>query len=106
MKLGHEKNTFKQKIRNRKHFSFFPLHLLPVVFVLELGHRHRFESLRRNGRMFIEVFQLLLAQVVDEAGADRVAQDVDGRAEPAKVDQKNSSKSRKSSFFPIQGPFK
>ncbi len=30
----------------------------------------------------LEVLQLPLAQVVDEAGADRVAQHVDGRAEP------------------------
>jgi len=34
--------------------------------------------------MLVEVVQLLLAQVVDESGANRIAQDVDGRAEPAK----------------------
>ena len=31
--------------------------------------------------MILEVGQLLLAQVVDEAGADGVAEDVDGRSE-------------------------
>ena len=90
MKLGHEKNTVKQKSGNGND-PFFPSYLLPVVFILELGHGHRFESLRCDGRMFVEVVQLFLAQVVDEAGADRVAQDVDGCAESAKVDQKNSN---------------
>jgi hypothetical protein len=84
MKLGREKNTLKQKNPETETTVLQPL--LPVVFVLEFGHGHRFESLRSDSRMFVEVVQLLLAQVIDETGADRVTQDVDCRAESVKVE--------------------
>jgi hypothetical protein len=73
-----------KKIRISNLLPVIISNLFPVIFVLELGHGHRFEALRRDGRMLVEVVQLLLAQVVDESGANRIAQDVDGRAEPAK----------------------
>ena len=55
------------------------------VFVLELGHRDGLEALWGLDLRLVQVLvvvQLLLAEVVDQAGADRVAQHVDGGSEP------------------------
>jgi len=57
---------------------------LPVL-VLELGHGDGLEALRGLDLrvvLVLVVVQLLLAEVVDEAGADGVAQHVDRGSEP------------------------
>ena len=62
--------------------AFFVLLLLFVVLglVLNLGHGHGLEA-----ALHLAVFELVefvLAHFVDDAGADGVAQDVDGGSEP------------------------
>ena len=62
---------------------------LPVL-ILELGHRDGLEALRGLDLrlvLVLVVIQLLLAQVVDEAGADGVSQHVDGSSEPGRGKQ-------------------